>query len=1211
MPVSDELMVQIKADITQFNQQIKDVNQQLTAFANGASKANTEFARSFMSAATALRNFRSAMVASGNTAQKLQGTGNRKMFSGAFDDARNKIMAFDAQLRRVKRDLSSIGSEADKAGAKITRAFGAATVSARGFKNAMSANHVALSRFKGTASQKLLPSNEFKDSVKTLLTFHNELKRVGTAINKVDGKGSKELSRGFNSALGPARDLTGAVNTMSGAFSGIRTAVLALRDVGESMIDLAGVGAKFQDSKKIFEAMGQDLVDFRNATKGLLSDQQLTKGFGLASSMGLTANEFKEFANIAAAAAKKMGVEQEYAFNSIVVGASRSSKKILDNIGIIVDFGYAHEEFAKKHGKTVQQLTDEEKKQSELNQVLIQGRKIMDDVKAVGADSSEVYDRYGASIENLKTTFGSVLIPILEHAADVANTLRFALEEIFNLDTRSLTTKAADKIGTQKSLAQAFKSSGEAGYITQETANIMMTMGLNNDDKREMNAAIANNDGAEMARLGKKNVMGQMQEELKDAVDKKDEKKIKSLQEQLGLYRALLQVGKALDFTQQQNFLAQAEKLMDDAKKTALGETKRQKISGSARKGGVDYENDNMNAAKTQEKERNQLLEDRLELEKKISEQLAKQAADTAISAAAFDGAVEKPFQELLSKLRELDELGAKNQQLGGTGAANNLAGISQMTAYAVEEMGNQVAETIIKQENLNDAMGIAQEFFGKLVSADISEITDPQALEAIQRSIQTIDAAFAAAESKINAKKVEKRGEIEEKIGDEAARLYSALQIAASAGSAVEQPFQNLRDSITKAAQFAEDIKEVGAPNSEQSLQNANKISLLSVQMFAAEIKNAIESTESLTEQQKIAAEAAEKLSSLGDVSTEMAAAIGEATDAINDHVGKLSEQEFGTLVSNGIQAFASGGIGQFAGQIGGEALGTVIGGAVGVPTAGGAIGGTVGNIIGGKLDGIIESLGVLEPLFDGIVAVLETLGPVIQALQPTIESVVLLFEELIPVLEPILNIAAAIVEAVGSVIQVIIGILGFVIAPIAFIVELLDILAQGLEFFADAVNRVSYWIVEGVNWVIDLLNVGLQNIENTINAILDAMHLGRVDLTPIDRLDGHIEIEENTEELANNTKAVSELTRTLSGIPQFYKINSAIAASSNYELGAGLSMSTVGSVQIIGDIHVHDPVDYNDFTEKLQREARSRLVRQGRRPVDNMGTPRATRRP
>lgn len=200
--------------------------------------------------------------------------------------------------------------------------------------------------------------------------------------------------------------------------------------------DLARQSAMMQDSVKVFESMGYSIQDFRDATKDMISDQQLVQKFGLAQQMGISADEFKKLAMIADAAAKKTGQSQEHMFESIMVGTARSSRLILDNLGIMVDWDKAHLIHAKTLKKTVKEMTEQEKKQSEVNFVLAQGADMIRDVQAAGATTSDVFDQFDAAASNLAGSIGSLLLPAARELGPIMQDLAGWMKEFLGVEEK-------------------------------------------------------------------------------------------------------------------------------------------------------------------------------------------------------------------------------------------------------------------------------------------------------------------------------------------------------------------------------------------------------------------------------------------------------------------------------------------------------------------------------------------------------------------------------------------------------------------------------------------------------------------------------------------------------------------------------------------------------------------------------------------------------
>jgi hypothetical protein len=119
--------------------------------------------------------------------------------------------------------------------------------------------------------------------------------------------------------------------------------------VGRSFMavyDAAAEGAKIQAAQQFFENAGKSIESYRQATNGMISDAELMKKANLADSMGIDEDTFKKLVVVAEASALKTGQSFDHMFNSIIVGTARSSRLLLDNLGIIVSVEQANQKYA-------------------------------------------------------------------------------------------------------------------------------------------------------------------------------------------------------------------------------------------------------------------------------------------------------------------------------------------------------------------------------------------------------------------------------------------------------------------------------------------------------------------------------------------------------------------------------------------------------------------------------------------------------------------------------------------------------------------------------------------------------------------------------------------------------------------------------------------------------------------------------------------------
>lgn len=229
-----------------------------------------------------------------------------------------------------------------------------------------------------------------------------KLDNMGKKLDAAALKGKKLGDANKKAASESAKAFAGMSNSLKGVAAGFVSIAAA-----QKMYQTVATSAKAMDTLAIFKAAGGSIEKLREQTRGLISDATLAKNANLARTMGISADEFAKLANIANAAAKATGESSEFMLESIVKGTARSSKLLLDNLGILVSVGSANEAYAEKMGKTVKSLTDAEKKQAFINATLTAGIPLINQAAKAGANNAEAFEQMSASADNVILAFGS------------------------------------------------------------------------------------------------------------------------------------------------------------------------------------------------------------------------------------------------------------------------------------------------------------------------------------------------------------------------------------------------------------------------------------------------------------------------------------------------------------------------------------------------------------------------------------------------------------------------------------------------------------------------------------------------------------------------------------------------------------------------------------------------------------------------------------
>lgn len=234
-----------------------------------------------------------------------------------------------------------------------------------------------------------------------------DVKKSLDQLNKKITKSTKKMSSDFKAVGGDI-------------IKNLATA-LSIKTLGQGIKNLSEMAAKAEGVSDSFELMVESAgltadvfkKELRDASRGTISDLKLmTKTNQAMILLGKeSVGEIPKLIEIARASAKATGESVDFLFDSIVLGLGRSSKMILDNLGIVFSAEKANEKYAKSLDITAAELTDAQKKQAFFNATMKAGEKIIADVGDATNLATDAQGRMNASIENASLKLGKVFLP--------------------------------------------------------------------------------------------------------------------------------------------------------------------------------------------------------------------------------------------------------------------------------------------------------------------------------------------------------------------------------------------------------------------------------------------------------------------------------------------------------------------------------------------------------------------------------------------------------------------------------------------------------------------------------------------------------------------------------------------------------------------------------------------------------------------------------
>ena len=305
-----------------------------------------------------------------DTEEAVKSVGKAVREMVAFDKA---LAAVDSTSNRLQRDIAGTS----KSVADANRALAAAAA--------------AVSRYDDALNAAALAADAFDEANKEVVTGLSRAVKAGQNITQT-----------YFYASSVVRDLAGAFGTLFNA---------------------ASEGAKINAAQQFFENSGKSLNDLRNATRGMIADAELMRKANLADSMGISQDVFKKLAQVAEASALKTGQSFDYMFESIIVGTARSSRLLLDNLGIIVSVDQANEKYAKSAleaagatdigskavNKFVEEMSAEEKQMAFVQEVARKSKGTIDEYGKTTDRTAEAFARAEAALANFSDTIKRAL----------------------------------------------------------------------------------------------------------------------------------------------------------------------------------------------------------------------------------------------------------------------------------------------------------------------------------------------------------------------------------------------------------------------------------------------------------------------------------------------------------------------------------------------------------------------------------------------------------------------------------------------------------------------------------------------------------------------------------------------------------------------------------------------------------------------------------
>tara|TARA_R100000655_G_scaffold17639_1_gene37507 strand:+ start:39 stop:1754 length:1716 start_codon:yes stop_codon:yes gene_type:complete len=273
----------------------------------------------------------------------------------------------------------------------------------------MATDQSIIIKFKSTGSKALTKA------VQNLTDAERELRGETAKVRKQGGMldTTFEKNRKNASALGNAfATLRSKLLLFSFAMGmGVRQTMLMIKEA-----------AKIEDMSRAFltlqgggEKASLAIDKLKDATDGTMTQFDLFQQANNAMILGVSQNsdEMAEMFDIAQRLGQALGKDTKLSVESLITGIGRQSRLMLDNIGIIVKADEAYESYADEIGVTVDQLSDQDKKQAFLNATMDSARKKVEQLGEEELSTNAKLKQLGVTINDTSIAFGELLEPLV------------------------------------------------------------------------------------------------------------------------------------------------------------------------------------------------------------------------------------------------------------------------------------------------------------------------------------------------------------------------------------------------------------------------------------------------------------------------------------------------------------------------------------------------------------------------------------------------------------------------------------------------------------------------------------------------------------------------------------------------------------------------------------------------------------------------------
>ena len=247
------------------------------------------------------------------------------------------------------------------------------------------------------------------DTAKSSRDAQKGIKGVaGTA--SAGGKNFAGMARGMDGVVGAYASFAAQMFALSAAFGFLKRAGdLAVMQAGQTTYASATGIAMRTLTNDIIAATGAQIT-FRDAAQAV----------AIGTAAGVTTDQLERLGKAAKDTSAVLGRDVTDSFNRLIKGVTKAEPELLDELGIILRLDTASKNYAETLGKSVKDLTQFEKSQAVVNEVLSQSESKYSRIQDVmGGSQANPFAQLGKAFDDIIMLIQNGLLPVFGSLAKV------------------------------------------------------------------------------------------------------------------------------------------------------------------------------------------------------------------------------------------------------------------------------------------------------------------------------------------------------------------------------------------------------------------------------------------------------------------------------------------------------------------------------------------------------------------------------------------------------------------------------------------------------------------------------------------------------------------------------------------------------------------------------------------------------------------------